>query len=203
VVAEGVSIILSRLIRNLGLKAPFVCYGFENRPVFFPGPNRVDPAGSLKSGEFALPWPGFYPEDTTQGFVPGNGRRRKFKSSMFCFQVKAKRTVEMAPTEFQTGSIYSTRKEPRNRPIRSIRTSPKLDRRSTRTGIESWPTDRHPTIHILNIRAPPLIHPIDIERTRAKRYPDLILRDQPPSGGPWKLHKRGTRFPNPERPMVS
>jgi hypothetical protein len=59
--------------------------------------------------------------------------------------------------------------------------------------------DRHPTIHILNIRAPP-IHPIDIQRTRAKHYPDLILRDQPPSDGPWKLHRRGTHFPNLERP---
>jgi hypothetical protein len=95
---------------------------FENKPVFIPGSNRVDPASSLKPGEFALPWPGFYPEETTQGFVPDHGRRRKFKRGLFCFQLKAKRTVEMAPTEFQTGPIYSTSNEPRNRPIRSIRT---------------------------------------------------------------------------------
>ena len=98
---------------------------FENMSVFIPDPNRVDPAGSLKPGEFALPWSRFYPEDTTQGFVPGHGKRRKFKPGLFCFQVKAKRTVEMTPTKFQTGSIYSTWKEPGNRPIRSIRTGPK------------------------------------------------------------------------------
>jgi hypothetical protein len=34
----------------------------------------------------------------------------------------------MAPTKFQTGSIYSTRKEPENRPIRSIRTGPNKEK---------------------------------------------------------------------------
>jgi hypothetical protein len=87
----------------------------------------VDPGGSLKPGEIVLSWPGFYPEETTQSFVPGHGGRGKFKPGLFCFQFRPKRIVEMAPTEFQTGPIYSTWKEPGNRPIRSIRTGPKPD----------------------------------------------------------------------------
>jgi hypothetical protein len=50
-----------------------------------------------------------------------------------------------------------------SRPIRNL--GLKLDRRSTWTGIESWPMDRHPTIHILNIRGPP--DPSDRHRTDA------------------------------------
>jgi hypothetical protein len=35
----------------------------------------------------------------------GHGGRGKFKPGLFCFKFRPKRTVEMAPTEFQTGLL--------------------------------------------------------------------------------------------------
>jgi hypothetical protein len=80
------------------------------------------------------------------------------------------------------------------RPMRNL--GLKLDRRSTRTGIVSWPTDRHPTVHILNIRGPP--DPSDRHRTdAAKRYPDLILRDH--RGTDDQMHLVNSPAPTPEQ----
>jgi hypothetical protein len=53
--------------------------------------------------------PGFDPEGTTQGFVPGHGVKGNFNLGQFRFQFGPKQTISMSCTKFQTRSIRSTR----------------------------------------------------------------------------------------------
>jgi hypothetical protein len=62
--------------------------------------------------------PGFDPEGTTQGLVPGRGVKGNFNLGQFQFQFGPKRTISMSCTKFQTRSIRSTRNKVWNGLIR-------------------------------------------------------------------------------------
>jgi hypothetical protein len=62
--------------------------------------------------------PGFDPEGTTQGLVPGRGVKENFNPGQFRFQFGPKRTLLMGCTKFQTRSIGSTWNKARNELIR-------------------------------------------------------------------------------------
>jgi hypothetical protein len=62
--------------------------------------------------------PGFDPEGTAQGLVPGRGVKGNFNPGQFRFQFGPKRTISMSCTKFQTRSIRSTRNKVWNGLIR-------------------------------------------------------------------------------------
>jgi hypothetical protein len=75
-------------------------------------------AGRVKAAIAPVAWsrrcvgrvePGFDPDVTTQGLVPGRKVKENFNPGQFPFQFGPKRTIEISSIKFQTRPICSTR----------------------------------------------------------------------------------------------